>query len=108
MNDYYLTLMDYLDRKISFRIGKFEDILRIDILIISGDEFAIVTNTRGKIKVFDSCVFRNRVKEYYDGKYCLYLKNEINHIKEFDSRVYPYECLDKWEDEEIKNGNKDD
>lgn len=49
-----LKLMDYMDRTKEFEIGDIDDILRIDIRILSGDEIAIVTYMNGDKEKFDS------------------------------------------------------
>lgn len=69
-----------------------DDILRIDIEVISGDEIARILYKNGDIKKFDSS--RCRIIDYDDGEYCIYqagVKNDIdNWIKREDSYDYDF------------------
>lgn len=87
-----LKLMDYMDRVKEFDIGNFEDILRIDIKIISGDEIAVITYMDGSKIEFDSC--DTRTENFYDYEYCLYSKYEGNRFEEFSKRKTSYDILE--------------
>lgn len=89
-----LKLMDYMDRTKEFDIGKKEDILRIDIRVISGDEIAIVTYTNGLKVEFDSC--NTRTQNFYDGEYCIYKKDGENRLAEFRKRQSSYDVKGEW------------
>ena len=64
-----LTLLDYAGKKKTFDIGNLEDIVRIRIRIITGDEIAFVVYKNDEIKRFTSnCA----IYDFYDGEYDAY------------------------------------
>ena len=64
-----LTLLDYAGKKKTFDIGNLEDIVRIRIRIISGDEIAFVVYKNDEVKRFASnCA----IYDFYDGEYDVY------------------------------------
>lgn len=89
-----LKLMDYMDRTKEFEIGDFDDILRIDIRILSSDEIAIVTYMNGDKEKFDSC--NTRTTDLYDGEYCLYSRYEGNMFEAFSKRKSSYDIKGGW------------
>lgn len=64
-----LTLLDYAGKKKTFDIGNLEDIVRIRIRIISGDEIAFVVYKNDEIKRFAS---NWAIYDFYDGEYDVY------------------------------------
>lgn len=86
----YLEIMDYANEKTktNIDINKLEDILRIDIEVITGDEICTVIYKNGEKDKFDSS--KNRMANYFDCEYCLY-SNEENHIDEFLKRKNSYD-----------------
>lgn len=65
-----ITLLDYDDNVKTFEIGELNDIRRINIKILSGDEVAFVYYKDGSTKRFDSS--NGRVIDCYIGECCIY------------------------------------
>lgn len=72
-----LKLVDYDDRIHDFEIGNLEDIRRISIEVVSGDEIADVDYKDGTSKTFDSSYFCERIMNFDDGLYDVY-NDEVN------------------------------
>ena len=85
-----LKIMDYngelTDTGVS--LDKLEDILRIDIDVVTGDEIATVIYKNGKRERYDSS--NCRLHDFYDCGYCLYGPNE-NRLVEFERRTSSYD-----------------
>ena len=67
-----LKLLNYARREAHFDIGNLEDIERIDLMILTGDEIATVTYKNGDKREFDSDVDENRMSGYFDSCYNIY------------------------------------
>lgn len=65
-----LRLMDYAGRSKTFEIGDIEEIARITITVISGDEIATVIYKGYSSKEFDSS--NSRMADFYDDEYDIY------------------------------------
>lgn len=97
MEDNYLEIMDYDDKKIKTKINldKLDEIEEIFINNVSGDEIAIVFYKNAEIKTFDSG--KCRIMDFLDGGYYLYsIENNINRIEEFLKRKDSYELLRRY------------
>ena len=89
-----LILLDYDGNEFHTGVDleNLDDILRIDIEVISGDEIARVIYTNGDMIQFDSnnC----RIMDFADDEYCIYqagVKNEIDDwLKRVDSYSYNF------------------
>ena len=87
-----LILLDYRCHKVNTGIdlNKLDDILRIDIEVLSGDEVACIVYKNGDIMRFDSN--DDRMLDFNDGSWCIYqagVKNEIdNWLKRDDREEY--------------------
>ena len=89
-----LILLDYDSNEFHTGVDleNLDNILRIDIEVISGDEIAQVIYTNGDMKRFDSnnC----RIMDFADDEYCIYqagVKNEIDDwLKRVDSYSYNF------------------
>ena len=92
-----LILINSFDEKVksNIDISNLDDILRIDIKVISGDEVAEVTYKNGDKKIFDSDTHW-RMMDYQDEDYCIYQAGKINHIEEWEKRKDSYD----WDDPE--------
>lgn len=88
-----LELMDYAGHKYPTRIDldHLDNILQIEITVMTGDEIATVLYGNGTVVEFDSSCNAPRALDFFDGKYCLYLVNGINRINEFINRKNSYD-----------------
>lgn len=76
-----IELMDYQRKKVTFDIGNVEDIVKIVIEVLTGDEVATVLYRNYDIKKFDSSY--ERTADYYDYKYIVYdAINGVNHLND--------------------------
>lgn len=76
-----LILLDYdcNECHTGIDLAHLDDILRIDIEVLSGDEIARVLYKNGDMEEFDSS--EDRIIDYADNEYCIYqagVKNEID------------------------------
>ena len=69
-------------------LDKLDDILRIDIDIVTGDEIATVIYKNGERERYDSS--NCRLQDFYDWGYCLYGAEE-NRLEEFERRTSSYD-----------------
>ena len=68
-----LKLMDFTYENFEeFDIGNLEDIAKITIEVITGDEVAHVIYKDYSTKSFDGCGMNDRLKDYHDGEYKIY------------------------------------
>lgn len=65
-----LRLLDYKNRVKEFEIGNIEDIARIVIDVVTGDEVAWVFYKDFTEDIFDSCECRGC--DWHDGRYVIY------------------------------------
>ena len=65
-----LRLLDYKKRVKEFEIGNIEDIAKIVIDVVTGDEVAYVFYKDYTEDIFDSC--ETRSCDCYDGRYVIY------------------------------------
>lgn len=87
-----LKIMDYkgelTDTGVS--LDNLEDILRIDLDVVTGDEIATVIYKNGEREVYDSS--SNRLQDFYDCGYCLYGAG-VNRLEEFERRKSSYDMM---------------
>lgn len=77
-----LILLDFdnNETKTGVDLNNLDDVLRIDIRVISGDEIARITYKNGEVKTFDGTT-EPRYADFNDGEYCIYqigVKNRID------------------------------
>lgn len=92
----YLEIMDYKGKKTKTTIdlNKLEDIQRIEIEVVTGDEICRVQYKDGKRDMFDSCSFR--MSDFYDGEYTLYdVLDNTNYLDVFKKRETSYEMFNE-------------
>ena len=85
-----LVIMDW-DNKTTdtgVNLDNLDDILRIDIDVVTGDEIATVTYKDGRKEKYDSS--NCRMRDFYDFGYCLYGPEE-NNLERFNKRSSSYE-----------------
>lgn len=79
-----IELMDYQSKKVTFDIGNIEDIVKIVIEVLTGDEVATVLYRNYNIKKFDSSY--KRMTDYYDYEYIVY--DAINGINLLNDEIF--------------------
>lgn len=87
-----LILFDYDDNKTKTGVdlNNLDDVLRIDIRVISGDEIAHITYKNGEVKIIDSTT-EPRMLDFDDGEYCIYQAGVKNDIDEWLKREGSYD-----------------
>lgn len=86
-----LKLLDYNSRPCEVEIGDLNDIAKIDIKVISGDEIAVVVYKDYATRQFDSS--SNRKMNFYDGEYEIYRFDKTDNLidkDEFKNRINSY------------------
>lgn len=87
-----IELMDYQNEKVAFDIGDIEDIVSIEITVVSGDEIAMVFYRNGTAEIFDSS--SSRLYDFYDYAYLIYdVTTGVNYLNDerFLSRETSYD-----------------
>ena len=79
-----IELMDYQSKKVTFDIGNIEDIVKIVIEVLTGDEVATVLYRNYNIKKFDSSC--DRLTDYHDYRYIVY--DAINGINLLNDEIF--------------------
>ena len=95
-----LKIMDYRDKKVSVKINNFENVIKITISVVSGDEIMNVLYKDYTEENFDSCYMLGnyRIMGFNDGEYCIYDKTKNrDEIKKWNKRKTSYDSL--WEEE---------
>ena len=87
-----LVLLDFDNNKTKTGVdlNNLDDVLRIDIRVISGDEMAHITYKNGKAIAFDGTT-EPRVMDFDDGEYCIYQAGVKNDIDEWLKRENSYD-----------------
>lgn len=87
-----LVLYDYDNNKTKTGVdlNNLDDVLRIDIHVISGDEMANITYKNGKVITFDGTT-EPRLMNFDDGEYCIYQAGVKNDIDEWIDRKNSYD-----------------
>ncbi len=78
-------------------IDNLSSVESITIRVITGDEIAYVNYKDGSSKKFDSS--KDRLMDYDDGSYTLYVDGQVNLIDEFLNRKDSYDMFrrsEKW------------
>lgn len=85
-----ITIMDYRERKSKVKIDNFENVVRLEIEVISGDEILYVLYKDYTSKKYDSA--NNRVENYLDAFYCIYdITKNIDYLDKWKKRTSSYD-----------------
>ena len=84
-----ITIYDYAGNPTNISIENFEDVIRIDCIMLTGDEVLKVSYKNGDQKIFDSCP-NGRVMDVYDGEARVPL-NQVDKISEIE---HPLDLLE--------------
>ena len=90
-----LILIDWNDEKHDFDIGELDDIMTIDICVLSGDEIAQVLYKDGCEETFDSGFMR--IADFFDCIYNIYDSTEETNLifaERFLKRKTSYDMLE--------------
>lgn len=87
-----LVLYDYNNNKTKTGVdlNNLDDVLRIDIHVISGDEMANITYKNGKVITFGGTT-EPLLMNFDDGEYCIYQAGVKNDIDEWIERKNSYD-----------------
>jgi hypothetical protein len=84
--------MDYDDKKTKVNLDRFEDVVRLSIKVVTGDEILEVLYKNYDIEEYDSSDCR--LTDYFDGEYCIYdIIKDINIIEQWNNRKDSYEYI---------------
>ena len=75
-----IKLFDHQDYACEFEIGNLEDISRIDICVLSGDEVATVYYKDYDRETFDPS--DDRCVDFFDAHYELYVDGRVNRLED--------------------------
>ena len=86
-----LILLDYECNEFHTGVDleNLDDILRIDIEVLSGDEIARIIYKNGDMKEFDSN--KERTMDFEDNEYCIYQEGVKNEIDDWLKRGNSYD-----------------
>lgn len=89
-----LEIMDYRCIKVPVKIENFEEVVRLTIEVVSGDEILHILYKDYTEKEYDSCYMLGdfRITGYYDGEYVIYdISKGINDIDKWSKRKDNYD-----------------
>lgn len=90
MKELVLLDFDNNETKTGVDLNNLDDVLRIDIRVISGDEIARITYKNGTAITFDGTT-EPRLMNFDDGEYCIYQAGVKNDIDEWLERKNSYD-----------------
>lgn len=88
-----IEIMDYNDNKAPVKIENFENVVRLTIEVVSGDEILHVLYKDYTQEEYDSCyMLKNfRMQDYYDDEYIIYdITKNIDYIDSWSKRETSY------------------
>ena len=93
-----IKIMDYSCTKVPIKIKNFEDVVRLTIEVVSGDEILHILYKNYTEEQYDSCyMLKNfRINSFYDGEYVIYdITKNINKINKWNKRKDMYDYFGK-------------
>lgn len=85
-----ITITDYNNVKKKVKIDNFEDVVRLEIEVVSGDEILYVLYKDYSAEKYDSSGCRHT--DYLDAYYCIYdITKNINHLDKWKKRTSSYD-----------------
>lgn len=90
MKELVLFDFDGNKTKTGVDLDNLDDVLRIDIRVISGDEMARIVYKNGEIKDYDGTTEWRHI-DFDDGEYCIYQAGVKNDIDEWLKRKDSYD-----------------
>ena len=95
-----ITIMNYQAKKVPVKIKNFEEVIKLTIEVISGDEILQVLYKDYNIEEYDSCYLLDdyRMMDFQDNLYTIYdITRNINYIENWSKRKdsYNYKLKEK-------------
>lgn len=88
-----ITIRDFDNKKTKIKIDNFEDVVRMNIEVVTGDEILYVLKKDYTQEEYDSG--KCRIVDFYDGEYTIYdTINNVNLIDAWNKRKNTYDK--KW------------
>ena len=85
-----IKIMDYSGRKTTVKIIDFDNVVKMTVEVISGDEILKVLFKNYETEQYDSCSF-GRTMDFVDDEYCIYDTTKgINHLLKWSKRKSSY------------------
>ena len=85
-----ITIMDYNDKKTDIKIDNFEDVVRLSINVVTGDEILNVLYKDYSEEEHDSNDYR--MSDLHDDSYCIYdTTKDIDYIENWNKRESSYD-----------------
>lgn len=88
-----IEIMDYNDNKAPVKIKNFENVVRLTIEVVSGDEILHILYKDYTQEEYDSCHMLNnfRMMNFHDDTYIIYdITKNINYIDSWSKRQTSY------------------
>lgn len=93
-----ITIMDYNNVKKKVKIDNFDNVVRLEIEVMSGDEILRVLYKDYSVEKYDSS--NSRLMDFNDAFYCIYdITKNINHLDKWKKRTSSYDIRleeNKW------------
>lgn len=85
-----INIMDYQGKKSKVKIDNFDNVVRLEIEVISGDEILYVLYKDYSTEKYDSA--EDRIMDFNDAFYCIYdITKNINHLDKWKKRTSSYD-----------------
>ena len=85
-----INIMDYQGKKTKVKIDNFENVIKLEIEVVSGDELLYVLYKDYSTEMYDSSDCR--LMDYSDAYYCIYdITKNINHLDKWKKRTSSYD-----------------
>lgn len=88
-----IEIMDYENVKRKIKIDDFENVVKLNIKVVTGDEILQIIRKDYSEESYDSCDFR--LRDFLDDYYTIYdITKNINYLKKWKKRTDSYD--DSW------------
>ncbi|NLV90069.1 MAG: hypothetical protein GX032_01155 [Tenericutes bacterium] len=85
-----IEIMDYNNIRKIAKVEDFDNVVRLEIKVLSGDEILKILYKDYSVKAFDSAT--NRFEDHLDAYYCIYdITKNINHLDKWNKRTSSYD-----------------
>lgn len=85
-----ISIMDYKGKKTKVKIDNFENVIKLEIEVLSGDELLYVLYKDYSTERYDSS--DNRFMDYSDAYYCIYdTTKNIDYLDKWKKRTSSYD-----------------
>ena len=89
-----IKIMNYQNKKVNVKIKDFENVVRLRIEVVSGDEILHVLYKDYSVQKYDSAYLLDigRIMDYHDDLYIIYdITKNIDFIKSWNKRTNSYD-----------------